>query len=242
MARILMNLVLMRYGYPPAIIKTQEKEAYFSALQQADGGQFDVFADYIAQQVCLSLQTMLDGAMGKDISETTDLDKEIALMNALIAQRNSRLSISKDAQSVEEVFESSFIPLVMAVTALAKKFQIFYGSIRIEINGGGVNEAQLLTALQEDKLIFGVNAQALSCSVEFKNFNYRSLDIHSHLWLIVVKLRDASFGIDIAGIPKLVKTYTERISPQEIKNILDQLSQSHMAHIKQITGIELPSL
>ena len=37
MARILMNLVLMKHGYPIAIIKTEDKENYYRALRIADG-------------------------------------------------------------------------------------------------------------------------------------------------------------------------------------------------------------
>ncbi|WP_262507194.1 Fic family protein, partial [Sphingobacterium sp. IITKGP-BTPF85] len=33
-ARILMNFILMKFGYPPVIIKTDDKKNYFSALQQ----------------------------------------------------------------------------------------------------------------------------------------------------------------------------------------------------------------
>ena len=242
MARILMNLVLMRYGFAPAIVKTQEKETYFSALQQADGGQFDVFADYIAQQVCLSLQTMLDGAAGKDISETTDLDKEIALMNALIEQRNNRLSNQKDARGVENVYINTFVPLVTAMTAQAKKFQIFYGSINLTVNSARVSEERLFDQMQIDKSFYGLSAGNLIYSVAFNNLNYQSLDVYSYEWLVIIKLREASFDVEATNIPKLVKAYTERISAQEIQNILDQLSQTHMAHIKQVTGIELPSM
>jgi Fic family protein len=37
-ARILMNFILMKYGFPPVIIKTQDKSNYLSALRQADSG------------------------------------------------------------------------------------------------------------------------------------------------------------------------------------------------------------
>ena len=37
MARLLMNFILVRYGYPPAIIPTETKEDYFAALRMADG-------------------------------------------------------------------------------------------------------------------------------------------------------------------------------------------------------------
>ncbi len=58
-ARILMNFILLSYGYPPAIIKTEEKWEYLYALRQGDIGEMDAFYDYIAQKVEQSLDTML---------------------------------------------------------------------------------------------------------------------------------------------------------------------------------------
>ena len=39
-ARILMNFILMRFDYPPAVIKSEDKANYFAVLQQADAGAF----------------------------------------------------------------------------------------------------------------------------------------------------------------------------------------------------------
>jgi Fic family protein len=241
MARILMNLILMRYGFPPAIVKTQEKEAYFSALRQADGGQFDVFADYIATQVCSSLRIMLDGAAGKDISESTDLDKEIALMNAMLEQRNSRLNAYKNAQTIEEVFKTSFTPLVQAIAKQAKKFQKLYRSIDMTINGSPVSEEQLISALSIEASSFVVSAGFFTYSAAFNNLSYRLLDSHSYQWHLNIILRDASFDIDVTSMPNLIKAYTDSLSALEIQTIVEHLTKLHMAHIKHVTGIEMPN-
>jgi hypothetical protein len=57
-----MNLVLMIYGYPITVIKTEDKENYFRALRQADGDNLDAFVSYIAQQVIVSQELWLKGA------------------------------------------------------------------------------------------------------------------------------------------------------------------------------------
>jgi len=50
-ARILMNFILMQDGFPPAIIKTEDKGNYYAALQQADSGIYEAFFDYIAKNL-----------------------------------------------------------------------------------------------------------------------------------------------------------------------------------------------
>jgi Fic family protein len=241
MARILMNLILMRYGFPPAIVKTQEKEAYFSALRQADGGQFDVFADYIAAQVCSSLRMMLDGAAGKDISDSTDLDKEIALMNALLEQRNSRLNVSENIKTVEQVFEKQFLPLVQAISNQAKKFQKLYKSVITTINTAVLNEQQLSALLTGEATYFSIAEGSFNYLTEFFNLNFNSIETKSYQWSLSIILRDASFEIDIAGMPKLTKAYTDSLSALEIQTIVEHLTKFHMAHIKHVTGIEMPN-
>lgn len=79
-ARILMNFILMQFGFPPVIIKTEDKANYFVALQLADTGNIEAFITYIAQNLVRSLQIMIAGAKGESIEEEDDLDKEIALL------------------------------------------------------------------------------------------------------------------------------------------------------------------
>ncbi len=58
-ARILMNFVLMKYGYPPVIIKTEDKQNYYNVLKQADAGIIVPFVNYLAQNLCESLELMI---------------------------------------------------------------------------------------------------------------------------------------------------------------------------------------
>lgn len=79
-ARIVMNFILMQFGYPPVIIKTEDKANYFAALRLADSGQINKFIEYIANNLNRSLEIMISGAKGEPIEEPDDLDKEIALL------------------------------------------------------------------------------------------------------------------------------------------------------------------
>ncbi len=60
-ARLLMNLILMMSGYPPAIIKPEDRLDYINALESAQlGGTLDPFIDLILQAVDNSLDIYLD--------------------------------------------------------------------------------------------------------------------------------------------------------------------------------------
>lgn len=72
MARILMNLVLMKHGFLVAIVKTEDKENYFRALRQADGDNLDAFVSYVAQQEIASQKLWIWAANGKQLDNIDD--------------------------------------------------------------------------------------------------------------------------------------------------------------------------
>jgi len=83
-ARILMNFILMQFGFPPVIIKTEDKANYFAALRMADAGNIEAFVTYIAQNLVRSLEIMISGAKGESIEEE-DISKQIAALEQKIA-------------------------------------------------------------------------------------------------------------------------------------------------------------
>ncbi|TJZ59894.1 Fic family protein [Sphingobacterium olei] len=91
-ARILMNFILMKYEYPPIIIKTEDKENYFSALRQADAGTIDPFINYIAKNLIHSLEIMIAGAKGESIEDGDDALKELILLKAKLKNGKSTKS------------------------------------------------------------------------------------------------------------------------------------------------------
>ena len=52
-ARLLMNLILMSFGYPPAIIPVSRREKYLKALEQAQTGQSSMDAFYFIVVECV---------------------------------------------------------------------------------------------------------------------------------------------------------------------------------------------
>lgn len=58
-ARLLMNLILMRHDYPPAVIRNEERRRYYAALRAADDGDLSPFSDLVAEAVLITLRVML---------------------------------------------------------------------------------------------------------------------------------------------------------------------------------------
>ncbi len=80
MARILMNILLMQNKYPPAIIKIEERDAYFLALARADNNEREPFINFITDKVNRSIDIYLRAAKGEAVDDYGDIDKKIALL------------------------------------------------------------------------------------------------------------------------------------------------------------------
>lgn len=53
--RLLLNLILVRLGYPPVIVSKRDRNKYLTALQTADGGQFGSLSELLARGILDSL-------------------------------------------------------------------------------------------------------------------------------------------------------------------------------------------
>lgn len=59
-ARLVMNLLLMRKGYPPTIIMRTNRQQYYSVLAQADAGKTDALTNFVGRAVERSLNLYLE--------------------------------------------------------------------------------------------------------------------------------------------------------------------------------------
>ena len=80
MARLLMNMILIKHGYTVAIVPIGERDQYIKTLEQADKTEdLAEFIVYIARCCESTLNLYLKAARGEDIEEAEDIVKEIAL-------------------------------------------------------------------------------------------------------------------------------------------------------------------
>ncbi|PAV60174.1 hypothetical protein WR25_18516 isoform A [Diploscapter pachys] len=64
-ARLLMNLILMKAGFPPVILPVQTRANYYATLHTANLGDLRPFIRYVANQIDHSLQLYLNAASTK---------------------------------------------------------------------------------------------------------------------------------------------------------------------------------
>ena len=156
MSRLLMNLMLMQDGYPPAVIRLSERNPYLAALRRADAGENDDFISFIAEHVVSSLELYLRAAKGEEIHEPTDLEKEIALLKIGLKHVVNPEPLNVSVQ--KRLFKNSIDPLLSVVirhmTSLTELFS--ENTLRVEgefgnnpFNSQGMNEKLMSLAASQ---------------------------------------------------------------------------------------------
>ena len=80
MARLLMNMILIKHGYTVSIIPIQGRDQYINSLERADKNEDLIeFIAYVAHCCEYALNLHLKAARGEDIEDVEDIDKEIAI-------------------------------------------------------------------------------------------------------------------------------------------------------------------
>ena len=59
-ARLLMNLILIKKGYPPAIIHVEDRKEYIGALEDGDKGDLVPLLFLVGKSLAKTQQTILD--------------------------------------------------------------------------------------------------------------------------------------------------------------------------------------
>jgi Fic family protein len=131
MARLLMNLILMQAGYPPVVIRIDNRPEYYLALAQADAGDLDNFITLVGNLLLHSLDLFLRGAKGENVDELSDLDKKLALLEKQLQTEGNLSGPEKDIKTQQELFTNILNPLMSLLFSQLIKFNRFFAGTSI---------------------------------------------------------------------------------------------------------------
>ena len=229
LARILMNFILMQNGFPPAIIKTEDKSNYFAALQQADSGIYEPFFDYIAANLVRSLEIMIAGAKGESIEEPDDLDKEIALLEQKLKAVGQPVDVANTEEAIVNIFDNSILPLHLAFIEACEKFVRFYRESVYEIVFDPIKwTSDILIA----KSWISQNTRELDLNYYFKHFNRSGFGEFDHNSKINVELKLSCYIVS-TPLFTLNHLYGEQLTKKDINEVVQSEVRRHMDFITQ---------
>ncbi|MCU0326841.1 MAG: Fic family protein [Spirosomaceae bacterium] len=239
-ARILMNFILMQFGYPPVIVKTEDKANYFAALRLADSGQREKFNEYIASNLNRSLEIMISGAKGESIEEPDDLDKEIALLEKRLKGVENLKKTAKFEDILLEICDNSLRRLSLEFTKQCNKFDKFYERVRFNYEIDYLTIAQDIAFIKQHILSLPrthrirLNYRFISFKLNDKDYeNFIQFQFFDNMYWV----RDSQEEI------RITKNYNEQLTDSEIDEIVKSEMKRHTEFIEsKIKEIENKNL
>ncbi|WP_375562353.1 Fic family protein [Bernardetia sp. OM2101] len=225
-ARLLMNLILMRFDFPPAIIKTSDKENYYNVLRQADAGNITPFIDYIAQNIIYSLEIMISAAKGEDISDPNDLDKEITLLEQQLKTATSEIEVLRSKEAIENIYNNSLKRFREVLNKESKKFERFYleSNSVLWVQGSKVENDYL------------IDKEINRCEIiyEYRYFKYDNMNHDYYDVSFETKFESTHYFFFSKKTKQgFQKRYNSQLTDQEIKTLVEAETNLHKELIAQ---------
>ena len=212
-SRLLMNYHMLRNGYPPIIIKTDDKQEYFASLHAADMGNLEAFMHYVGTQLVSSLEVSITAAHGESITEPTDIDKEIELLNQRIKSRDQ----PKNAAAVLDLYSNVFKPLIVFFISKAEKLDRHYKGKRIFLNIDAWKKEidPAIPTSEEISDLLGAQTQEVTLQYQLENLNHHMPGLH-HEMQIRLSLSQHTYTLHSSGDSN-PKTYSYHEHPSEVE-------------------------
>lgn len=237
-ARILMNFILMQFGYPPVVIKTNDKENYYAVLRQADAGILEPFVEYITKNLIHSLKIMIAGAKGEDIEDANDIDKEVILLQQRLKGLSRRI---KSKEVIEEIVTLSIQPLLKKFIQKCALFNPMY-----------LKHTCYLQIKQKDKVHKGDKIEGVSSDdfadinlyirdhssstilvYSYNSFNQKGFRESHYSSFISIYYSSNSYSVfDQDKIVSLQKFYGEQLTEEEITQLVKSEIRRHKNQIE----------
>lgn len=164
MARLLMNMILIKHGYTVAIIPIEERSRYIRTLEQADKSEdLSEFIECMVPYCKNTLTIHLRAARGESIEDLEDIDREIELFKRSIQNGNG------EPIRAREYADSVLFPLFIYCKEKCEQFSSMFEDVFVTASDSSVRgiDNQILT-LPLDKEADAWPEEALLVSTEFR--------------------------------------------------------------------------
>ncbi len=237
-SRLLMNYVLIKYNFPPVIIKSADKKNYLFALNQADTGNLQAFIEYIFDQLIWSLELYIKAAKGESLEEDEDWRKKLTIFKKNLGHStNLKIDHRYNSENVNNVYEKTVKPLTKKWEQPLGEFDALFFNRKCFLaiilgsysdpnyNIEGIELYNLLTnawGVVQNELVYEIHFSSkyslLKNSDKQKDFDAGSIVFYFH---------DNAYNINFKNIlPDKNLLYNEYLSEEDIEAIIATFSRN----------------
>lgn len=252
-SRILTNLILITYGYPPLYIKENERDTYYQYLAdiQGYGGEPDVFYVYMADLIIRSQELVIKAIGGQELEEPDDLEKEIHIWKKMAASAAIEAP-RRDDKAVYELYSNCLKELFQLFISKHYPFidmfeKTSYKGLKNHSGRGNLEwlyrELDSLQILMQDPIENSYpdtfkNMEVVVRFEEYKHNERTAFTIESRL---TINFSPYRYSLQISspdqyGYISIEKRYDESLSQDEIESIVSNAVKHTFGMIKMRAG------
>ncbi len=234
-ARLLVNYVLLRQGYPPLIVPTERKPDYLAALRLADAGDLTDLTDFLGRCLERSLQMGIRAGKGESVEEPGDTEKEIALFVREQMPHKEKV-IARSAEVAEKIYESGLKNLIDTVVCKMKIFEPLFTKFEVfALSSRGQGELGIVLNLS---IAGGFQDPELQIVFSMAGYRGEAPAPFNHEPRAIFEFSEFNYGFAFGGATFFKKRYSEYISQEEVAAIAESVLSRTFAEIKGMAKME----
>ena len=226
MARILTNLILMLCGYVPAIVRLENRKAYYNALNASTLDSPEPLAEFIGEECIRSLEIAIKAARGESIDEPEDIDKKMSLLDQKIkGMGEEEITIEKSKEVTDDLIEHLVLPIVKQTMDKLSRFREHFHQIEFQYELDGTR----LTRRDPNIMVKDVKERLQSKPkaanrfkfhaklMGFKKSGIDTFDLNKGFW---IQFKQYKYVLSYSpGKPTLDYPYHKRMDDKDIEEI-----------------------
>lgn len=242
--RLLLNYALMRLGYPPFVIRSRDREGYFSALQKADAGNMNALAAYLGRTLISWLEIGIRAAKGESISEPEDIDREVDIFVRGKKAEGLKEMKPLSERTRKELCEQLITPLFETFENRFRQFNDLFNSNKVFVQcPREILDHLFLFMTDEEQPFEVITENTVKLTVSYKT--YRSEKPFDMEVLLSVQLNEFEYKVEIhtyldsspdSKIIERERIYARMWTDSEIKGFVAEGKKLFFERLKQKAG------
>jgi fido (protein-threonine AMPylation protein) len=232
-ARILVNYVLMRSGYLPLVVPTQQKDRYLAALRKADAGELDALTEYLALCAQTSMQRGIAAARGEGIEEEDDLIKEIELFKRR-QNGEAKQVVPKSNKAMKDLYQVNLRPLFAEFVEMMGRMDELFTEAKITTSAENLQGRRWSQLIDQWAAAPNLKEhQGIQLDYNLRGFKGNAPEPFNVSSQISVNFAEFHYAIKVAGKNGENRLYGQPIPESERRAILRPALEKIFAEIKK---------
>lgn len=234
-ARLLVNYVLLRSGYLPVIVRSEDKANYLTALRLADAGDLLPLTEYLALLEEWSLGIGIKAAKDEPINEPGDVEKEIAVF-IREQQGHQKRVVAKSSEVIRDIYELGIKRLFELLDSKLQKLEPLFSNHELVALPATSKDYGSTWQAFENNLNWTEPFEEFTIKHQFVGFKGLARDPFNISISLAIRFETFQYWIEIQGGLVVKKLYSEPILADEAEKISTQSLSTAFEMVKQLSA------